>query len=237
MMLPLLLGIQTFWPYLLVFWLSPFLIITLKMMRRPTVARLEDFSYTRNRALFSPAERSLLGALEQAVGADYRIFGKVRVADIVSVRPTADRSAWLRAFNQISAQHFDFVLCDKERLSIRCAIELNDDSNGSARRQERDTFSEIICRSVSLPLVQIHVSRDHSVTELRNKILAALSADSKAEMAGSEQPFSVGLTTDPRLVDRPWTIDEPGNLGGKPGEIADSEKFKASSKLRLDVNR
>ena len=93
-------------PYLLVAWLIPFLVIAVKMMRRPTVARLEEFPYTRNGALFSPAERSLLGALEQAVGEDYRIFGKVRVADIVSVRPTANQSSWLHAFDQISAKTF-----------------------------------------------------------------------------------------------------------------------------------
>ena len=142
-------------PYLLVAWLIPFLIIAVKMMRRPTVVRLEEFPYTRNRTLFSPAERSLLGALEQAVGEDYRVFGKVRVADIVSVRSTANQSSWLYAFNQISAKYFDFVLCDKKNLSIRCAIELNDETDESRQRQERDTFSEGICRSISLPFIQI----------------------------------------------------------------------------------
>ena len=226
-----------FLPYLLVAWLIPFLIIAVRMMRRPTVARVEEFQYTRNRALFSPAERLLLGALEQAVGEDYRIFGKVRVADIVSVRPTADRSAWLRAFNQISAQHFDFVICDKKNLSIRCAIELDDATNGSRQRQEQDTFSEDICRSISLPFIQIQAARDYLAIELRKKIFAALREDSEAEMADSEQPFSAALATDPRIDDRPWTLDEPGILGGKPGEISKSEKFKASAKLRFDIDR
>jgi len=237
MMLPLFSGIQTFLPYLLVVWLIPFLVIAIKMMRRPTVVRLEKLPYTRNRALFSPAERLLLGALEQAVGEDYRIFGKVRVADIISVRSTENQSAWLLAFNQIRAKHFDFVLCDKKNFSIRCAIELNDETDGLRQRHERDTFSEDICRSISLPFVQIHAARAYSAIELRKKILAELRADSEAEMADSEQPFSAALATDPRIDDRPWTLDETGILGGKPGEISDSEQFKPSSKLRLDVDR
>ena len=237
MMLPLLSGIQTVLPYLLVAWLIPFLIIAVKMMRRRTVARLEEFPYTRNRALFSPAERSLLGALEQAVGEDYRIFAKVRVADIVSVRPTANESSWLHAFDQISAKHFDFVLCDKTDLSIRCAIELNDETDGSRQRQERNTISEGVCRSISLPFIQIRAAQVYLTIELRKKILAALRADSEAEMADSEKPFSTALATDPRVDDRPWTLDETGNLGGKPGEISDSEQFKPSSKLRSDVDR
>ena len=224
-------------PYLLVAWLIPFLIIAVKMMRRRTVVRLEEFPYTRNRALFSPAERSLLGALEQAVGEDYRVFGKVRVADIVSVRPTANQSSWLHAFDQISAKHFDFVLCDKKDLSIRCAIELNDETDGSRQRQERNTISEGVCRSISLPFIQIQAAREYLAIELRKNILAALREDSEAETADSEQPFSAGLATDPRIDDRPWTLDEPGILGGNSREISDSEKFKAASKLRLDVNR
>jgi len=224
-------------PYLLVVWLIPFLIIAIKMMRRRTVARLEEFPYSRNRALFSPAERSLLGALEQAVGDDYRIFGKVRVADVVSVRPTANQSACLHAADQIRAKHFDFVLCEKKNLSIRCAIELNDNSDASRQNQERDTFSEGVCRSISLPFVQIHAARDYLASELRKKIFAALRADSEAEVADSKQPFSVGLATDPRIDDRPWTLDESGILGGKPGEISESEKFKAPSKLTLNIDR
>ena len=134
-------------------------------------------------------------------------------------------------------RHFDFVLCDKKDLSIRCAIELNDETDGSRQRQEWNTISEGVCRSISLPFIQIQAARDYLAIELRNKILAALRADSEAEMADSEKPFSAALATDPRIDDRPWTLDEPGILGGKREEISDAEKFKGSSKVRLDVNR
>jgi hypothetical protein len=64
--------------------------------------------YTKNRALFSHAERSFLDVLERAIGEQYRVFGKVRVVDVVSVKPISDRSKWQTAFNRISAKHFDF---------------------------------------------------------------------------------------------------------------------------------
>ena len=218
-------------------WLIPVLFIALRMIRRPKVARRGETPYTKSRALFSPAERALYAALEQAVGEDYRIFAKVRAADIVSVRATANRSARTRAFNQINAKHFDFVLCDKEHLSIRCAVELNDKSHGSHQRQEGDTFSEAVCRAIALPFVKIQAAADYSAVELRKKILAVLSAHPDAEAADSEQPFSVGLVTDSRVDDRPWTIDESGTLGGKPGAMSDSENLKASSTFTLYVDR
>lgn len=43
------------------------------------------FPYQPARTLFSAAERSFLGVLDQAIGPDYRVFGKVRVADIATV--------------------------------------------------------------------------------------------------------------------------------------------------------
>jgi Protein of unknown function (DUF2726) len=54
----------------------------LRAWARATVA----YPYTKNQFLFSPAEYSFLGVLEQAVGREYRVFGKVRMADIVDIQ-------------------------------------------------------------------------------------------------------------------------------------------------------
>jgi len=42
-----------------------------------------DFPYQSKEVLCSPAERSFLGALGKVVGNGYRVFAKVRLADIV----------------------------------------------------------------------------------------------------------------------------------------------------------
>tara|TARA_B100000768_G_scaffold146521_1_gene139668 strand:+ start:349 stop:570 length:222 start_codon:yes stop_codon:yes gene_type:complete len=54
----------------------------------------------------------------------YRIFGKVRVADILSQQAALDRTNWLIAFNKISAKHFDYVLCCQDTREVIAAIEL-----------------------------------------------------------------------------------------------------------------
>lgn len=136
--------------------------------------RHADFPYARNDVLFSAAERSFLGVLEQAVGDEHRVFGKVRVVDVVSVRAMNDRSAWQRAFNRISSKHFDFLVCAKDDLSIKAAIELNDQSHESRKRRERDRLLIELCRSVSLPLLVVPAQQAYSVAELREKVLVAL---------------------------------------------------------------
>jgi hypothetical protein len=85
------------------------------LARRSEKGRPEqvDWPYQKSAALFTPAERSFLGVLQQAVGNNATIFGKVRVADVVEPKAGLGRSARQRTFNRISAKHFDFLLCDK----------------------------------------------------------------------------------------------------------------------------
>jgi hypothetical protein len=113
----------------------------------------ETFPYQKSEALFTPAERSFLGVLHQAVGGNAAIFGKVRVADVVEPRPGLNRSDRQRAFNKISGKHFDFLLCDKEDLSVICAIELDDRSHQSKGRHQRDEFLQGVCVAAGVPLI------------------------------------------------------------------------------------
>jgi hypothetical protein len=135
----------------------------------------EAFPYQKADALFSPAERSFLGVLHQAVGNNAAIFGKVRVADVVELKTGLGRSARQKAFNKISAKHFDFLLCDKEDLSVACAIELNDASHNSKRLQERDEFLKGVCEAAGVPLVQIPAMSGYVIDVVKRLIAPHLS--------------------------------------------------------------
>lgn len=50
-----------------------------------------SFLYRQKGTLFSPAERSFLGVIDSAVSDKYRIFDKVRVADILSPQKGMNR--------------------------------------------------------------------------------------------------------------------------------------------------
>jgi len=99
-----------------------------------------DAQYEKNKVLFTPAERSFLGVLNQAIENNAVIFGKVRVADIIKPIGGLPRNKWQSLFNKISTKHFDFVICDKDNLSVLCVIELDDKSHNSKSRQKRDAF-------------------------------------------------------------------------------------------------
>jgi len=132
------------------------------------------FGYRRKPYLLSKAERSFYGVLAQAVGDKALIFSKVRVADVLAPQKGLNRANWQRAFNQISAKHVDFLLCDPQECAVKLAIELDDASHGSAKRQKRDAFLEQACESSGLPLLRIKAARGYGVADIRQQVEAIL---------------------------------------------------------------
>ena len=126
-----------------------------------------DYPYQKAGPLFSPAERSFFGILNQVVGGDVRILGKVRVADVIVPKKGLSRSDWQKAFNKISGKHFDFLLCKDSDLSIICAIELNDSSHQSSKRQLRDEFLTGICDAAGIPLVQMTAKSGYKIDDVK----------------------------------------------------------------------
>lgn len=128
-----------------------------------------SFPYETRGTLFSPAERSFFGVLEQAVGERYRIFGKVRLADVIKAR-TQDKSEWRRAFNAISAKHVDFVLCDPKDTRIVAVVELDDRSHEKGERRARDDFLERALAASGVKLLRFPAKAGYSLEEMRQRL-------------------------------------------------------------------
>ncbi len=127
-----------------------------------------SLGYRKKKTLFTEAERSFLGVLDQCLdNARYRVFGKVRVADILEPNPSKNRSEWQKAFNPIKAKHFDYVICAADTLKPVCAIELDDISHNQKKRQQRDQLLESVCKDASLPLIRVPAKRSYKPEEVK----------------------------------------------------------------------
>lgn len=146
----------------------------LKKRLRSSAKEDDDFPYVLGNGLFTPAERSFLGVLDQAVESDFRVFGKVRVADIVEIAKGTQKSQRYAAFNRISAKHFDFVLCRPSDLMPVCVIELNDKSHAKDLRKERDEFLEKVCAVAGIPLIFIPAQHSYTHTEVCDHIAGVI---------------------------------------------------------------
>jgi len=143
------------------------------------------FPYQPAKTLFSAAERSFLGVLDQAVGPEHRVFGKVRLADVAQVQPGLGNSARQGALNRIAYKHFDFVVCRASDLAVLCAVELNDKSHSSQRVQTRDDLLAKVCQAINLPLVQVPAKQAYSVQDLRAEFLSAIGAPQLGAAVGT----------------------------------------------------
>jgi hypothetical protein len=161
--------------------------VVLRRRNAPSSDGGESFPYVFGDGLFSPAERSFLEVLDQAVGNDFRVFGKVRVADVVAVAKGTPKSLWQRAFNRISAKHFDYLLCSPGDLKPLCAIELNDQSHTQDNRKGRDKFLEDVCTAAKFPLVFIPAQRSYTLPEVCQALAGVIGRNGVVPAAVSEQ--------------------------------------------------
>jgi very-short-patch-repair endonuclease len=128
----------------------------------------EELPYRRKDYLFSRAERSFYGVLNQAIGTDYLIFAKVRLADLLFLpRSTESRQ---RHQNRVNAKHVDFVLCDRDQVQPLLVIELDDSSHQRSDRQKRDKFVNRALAAASLPIMHVTVQQAYNPEGIRKVI-------------------------------------------------------------------
>ena len=94
---------------------------------------------------------------------------KVRLADIIKVRPKTRKSiVWN---SRIQGKPIDFVVCDYETLEVKLAIELDDPAEP---RTDRDRFVFVALTGAGLPLLRVRVQDKYETTALRKDIEDAL---------------------------------------------------------------
>lgn len=136
--------------------------------------------YQKEPVLFTPAERSFLAVLDQALGDQFRVFGKVRLADVIKVKPGLSGSARQQAFNRIQSKHLDFVVCAPSDLSVQFVVELDDSSHQQSRRQARDEFLDKALAAAGVPVFHFPVKRTYSVPDIRGAIFEQSTPEQKA---------------------------------------------------------
>jgi hypothetical protein len=174
-----------FWILILVVVVLAFAVLAALKSKQGGTSGTLGFPYQPAKTLFSAAERSFLGVLDQAVGPDHRAFGKVRVADVATLKAGLSNSARQGALNKIASKHFDFVVCRTSDLAVLCAVELNDKSHSNQRAQVRDDFIVGVCQSINLPLLQIPAKQAYSPQDLRAQFLAAVGSPQSVPAVGA----------------------------------------------------
>ena len=124
--------------------------------------------YEKQKSILTDSESVFYKVLIKAVGSQYQIFAKVRLADFVWLVNESETQKY--HLNQILGKHVDFLLCDNDRLSPMLCIELDDKSHQLPDHQERDNFKNKLFESIQMPLLRVKLQNGYSVTYLNDLI-------------------------------------------------------------------
>ncbi len=125
--------------------------------------------------LFTPAEQLFLSSLEVALaGVPVKIFGKVRIADIIKVRPGLERSDYAGAFSKIRSKHVDFVLVHPLTTAPLLVIELDDSTHDQYERKVRDAFVDEALYQAQIPILHVPLRKRYIEHNLRAQIIEIL---------------------------------------------------------------
>jgi hypothetical protein len=145
-------------------------VVVVKVLISGSKKNQATLPYQKEDALFTPAERVFLAVLETALGNQFRVLGKVRLADVIKVKPGLDGGARQQAFNRIQSKHLDFVVCNPQDLSVQFVVELDDSSHQKAKRQARDEFLDQALAAADVPVFHFPVKRTYSAQEIQSAL-------------------------------------------------------------------
>lgn len=97
------------------------------------------------------------------------MFSKIRLADLIGVRKGT--GSYYKYFNQISAKHVDFLLCNQPHITPVLAIELDDSSHKRTKQRGRDEFVDSALEAAGLPLLRIPAQAGYDVVNIRDVVM------------------------------------------------------------------
>lgn len=174
-------------------------------------SRVEELAFESRDTLFTPAERSFFGVVEQALDGRCRVFGKVRLGDIVKPARGLSNSKRTTALNRINQKHADFVICSAAELAVIGVVELDDQSHGREDRARRDDFVDQVLVAANLPVARFSAKKGYAVQEVRAKLFEAFKL-------AAESPVTTVVIEEPSVQPEPKVAAEQIPL--KPDEIA-----------------
>jgi hypothetical protein len=146
-------------------------LVFLKTKQSPVDGGLE---FAKREPLFTPAERSFLGVLDQALDGRYRVFGKVRLGDIVRPAKGLSKSKHTTANNKVRQKHVDFVICSASDLAMVGVVELDDKSHERDDRSSRDQFVDRALADAKIPVIHFSAKKGYALAEIKAKLAECL---------------------------------------------------------------
>jgi hypothetical protein len=140
----------------------------------------------RKSRLLTVSERNLFEGLVLALSDSYFIFSKVGIQHVIEQTPGASGLDVKRITEDIKEQHFDFVLCRQDDMSIFGVVELKYKGKGreSRKRRKRHKLLSRLCLSANLKLFYFDARQDYKSMDIARIVTG------KSKIAGSDRALA-----------------------------------------------
>lgn len=174
--------------------------LLLAALKVKSATKDDGLSFDSLKTLFTPAERSFLGVLEQALNDSYRVFGKVRLGDLVKPAKGLSNSKRVGALNKVNQKHVDFVVCTASDLAVVGVVELDDQSHGREDRKKNDVFVGRALSGAGIPIARFS-AKGYQIHEVRAKLVEtfklAVNVPAPTQPNAQEPPIPLQAVTEP----------------------------------------
>lgn len=141
----------------------------------------------RTDAFYSAAEDSFLTLLQQGCGQEYRVFPKVRLDEVVTVRTQSlSHSAKRDAQQKINNRLLDYILCDRQNMRVVAVIEL-EPVESHPTQAKRNWFLKNTLAAAGLPFLRFKARPGYRADELGAFIRAKLKQTDYVRAASPSQ--------------------------------------------------
>ncbi|MEO3878286.1 DUF2726 domain-containing protein [Rheinheimera fenheensis] len=132
------------------------------------------FPLQKKTSLFSPVERSFMQLLEKAVGNDYKILNRVKLADLMELKSGISDKARASTLVKLNAKYLDFVLCDPNDFSVIAVLDLVNNSSKDGHKAVPDWFVNGALDAAGVPYLRMKIKAGYTAADIQAAIATRL---------------------------------------------------------------
>ncbi|TLX52695.1 hypothetical protein CWC31_00675 [Pseudoalteromonas ruthenica] len=129
------------------------------------------YPFVRKKEIYTQVESAFLSLLERAVGDNYRIVSRVKLADVIDCKAGLSSKSRRIAMTKTKNKQLDYVLLDKQKMTIVAAVDLVNNANKDGHKAQRDWFVSGALETAGIPHIRMKVKSGYRVEDVRNAIL------------------------------------------------------------------
>jgi hypothetical protein len=132
------------------------------------------YPFARKHAVFTQVESAFLNLLERAVGDQYKIISRVKLVDVIDCKQGLSIKSKRAAMAKAKNKQLDFVLLDKEKMTIIAAVDLVNNANKDGHKAQKDWFVNGALEAAGIPHIRMKVKSGYRPLEVRDAIMFKL---------------------------------------------------------------